>query len=225
MKNTSSSIWRTSSKAAFSSGWASSLYCAGLAVLQISAEPGIWRLQLNLLLKNGRSQGPWKGWGSSHVCIWDHQCFPWALIHLGEAQVPQDFEHIAISLFFYRWRLSEWLPLRTIHVLILMLPECGIMVKSKSIADVMTRKPAAPDPQFHEPQKENSWAGYSINPAPPIILFLLGLILRGTTRRAWNLRWCTKLVTSCSRQFPRFFRIWPWSSLIISSQEHRLKSA
>jgi hypothetical protein len=117
--------------------------------------------------------------------------------------VPRDFGHVAISLLFYRWRLIESLPLRVIHVLILMLPECGMMVESKSIANVMTRKPAAPYPQFHELQKENLRASYSINPVPPMIIFPLGLILGGHHQKSLESTMMHKLVTSCSRLFPK----------------------
>ncbi|TVY41895.1 putative membrane protein [Lachnellula subtilissima] len=79
----------------------------------------------------------------------------------GEAWVPQDFEHVAISLLFIGGGL------------------CGLMVESKALRRLVKAYPEAPPPNSEFSKHLQPQLGISINPIPAMIIFLLGMILGG----------------------------------------------
>ncbi|TVY26246.1 putative membrane protein [Lachnellula hyalina] len=79
----------------------------------------------------------------------------------GEAWVPQDFEHVAISLLFIGGGL------------------CGLMVESKAFRRLVKAYPKAPPPNGEFSKHLQPQLGISVNPIPAMIIFLLGMILGG----------------------------------------------
>ncbi|EPE25389.1 hypothetical protein GLAREA_01301 [Glarea lozoyensis ATCC 20868] len=79
----------------------------------------------------------------------------------GEAWVPQDFEHVAISLLFIGGGL------------------CGLMVESKALRRLVKAYPEDLPHDGEFPKYMQSQPGISINPIPAMVIFILGMILGG----------------------------------------------
>ncbi|KFY46073.1 hypothetical protein V495_02661 [Pseudogymnoascus sp. VKM F-4514 (FW-929)] len=79
----------------------------------------------------------------------------------GGAWVPQDFEHVAISLLFIGGGL------------------CGLMVESKAFRRLVKAYPEALPRDGEFSKHVQLQPGTSINPIPAMIIFLLGMILGG----------------------------------------------
>ncbi|TVY55113.1 putative membrane protein [Lachnellula cervina] len=79
----------------------------------------------------------------------------------GEAWVPQDLEHVAISLLFIGGGL------------------CGLMVESKALRRLVKAYPKALAHDVEFSKRLQPQQGISINPMPAMIIFLLGMILGG----------------------------------------------
>ncbi|KFY92301.1 hypothetical protein V498_05053 [Pseudogymnoascus sp. VKM F-4517 (FW-2822)] len=79
----------------------------------------------------------------------------------GGEWVPQDFEHVAISLLFIGGGL------------------CGLMVESKAFRRLVKAYPEALPHGSEFSKHLQSQPGTSINPIPAMIIFLLGMILGG----------------------------------------------
>lgn len=123
----------------------------------------------------------------------------------GEAWVPQDLEHVAISLLFIGGGLVSDPGGELASGQILTYFQCGLMVESKALRRLVKAYPEAlpHDGEFSnylQPQP-----GMSINPIPAMIIFLLGMILGGHHQMSTESTMMHKQVTS--RSFPTMLRI------------------
>ncbi|KIW73487.1 hypothetical protein PV04_01601 [Phialophora macrospora] len=100
----------------------------------------------------------------------------------GEAWTAQDLEHVAISLLFIGGGL------------------CGMMVESRASGALSTRKAAEDSLTLSE--KQILIPGYSTNPVPAMIIFLLGTILSGhhqdTVESTMMHKWVGNFFTAAS---------------------------
>jgi hypothetical protein len=122
----------------------------------------------------------------------------------GEAWVPQDLEHVAISLLFISGGLvCDPGELRIGKMLTHF--QCGLMVESKALLRLAKAYPEGL-PQDGESSKHlQPQSGMSINPIPAMIIFLLGMILGGHHQMSMESTMMHKQVTS--RSFPTILRI------------------
>ena len=116
----------------------------------------------------------------------------------GEAWAPQDFEHVAISLLFISGGLVGD-PGELITGRILTHFQCGLMVESKALRCLVKAYPEAQPDGGGFSEHPQPQPGFSINPIPAMIIFLLGMILGGHHQMSVQSTMMHKQVISCSR--------------------------
>lgn len=122
----------------------------------------------------------------------------------GGAWIPQDFEHVAISLLFIGGGLVGNPDERTIgHILTN--SQCGLMVESKAFRRLVKACPEALPHGSEFSKHLQQQPGTSINPIPAMIIFLLGMILGGHHQMSMESTMMHKQVTC--RFSPTILRI------------------
>jgi hypothetical protein len=122
----------------------------------------------------------------------------------GEAWVPQDLEHVAISLLFIGGGLVGDPGELTIGQILTHF-QCGLMVESKALRRLVKAYPEALSHDGEFSKHLQPQPGISINPIPAMIIFLLGMILGGHHQMSTESTMMHKQVTS--RSFPTILRI------------------
>jgi hypothetical protein len=122
----------------------------------------------------------------------------------GGAWVPQDFEHVAISLLFIGGGLVGNPGELTIGQILTDF-QCGLMVESKAFRRLVKAYPEALPRDGEFSKHLQLQPGTSINPIPAMIIFLLGMILGGHHQMSTESTMMHKQVTS--RFFPAILRI------------------
>lgn len=122
----------------------------------------------------------------------------------GGAWVPQDLEHVAISLLFIGGGLVGD-PGELTGGKFLTHFQCGLMVESKALRRLVKAYPEALPHDGEFSKHLQPQPGISINPIPAMIIFLLGMILGGHHQMSTESTMMHKQVTS--RSFPTIPRI------------------
>lgn len=113
---------------------------------------------------------------SAHLHLWNHQCFPRTSLRLGKGVDGTGFGTCCHNAPVH-WR---WFGTSYCHELprkILTASQCGMMVESRATWALSSRQASEDSLALNE--KQILIPGYSTNPVPALIIFLLGTILGG----------------------------------------------
>lgn len=138
----------------------------------------------------------------------------------GEAWVPQDLEHVGISLLFIGGGLVGDPGELTIEQILTHI-QCGLMVESKALRRLVEAYPEALPYDGGSSKHLQPKRGISINPIPAMIIFLLGMILGGHHQMSTESTMMHKQVTSTpfplSVEFLLMYLVWKPSHFRIRS--------